>query len=915
MNITENPHIQVVAQIGSSSAGIDIISSSRDNNNNNNNNDNNSWLSSSMNLLRFGSIKKKKDIEDDSSADTSISIDSPKEDSIIIGHCKCCGSVVKYPESTKKFKCSICRCIINLIQLPDTNNYESNEALSYKSVRNKIKECQKQQHLNGETNPHKIYKPLEEYLIHCFGTFKILNNSFKLNKNESHLRHSTPNINFKEVKDTFLLILSLPTKKPFMKLLIASNELLLRPNELLSSASDLKWLLILWEIPTLPQCLYHSKKQSSSLDTPEVKSLSYEITKKIIGFISNFDYNSLKYLAGWFKNYSIDQFKHKVEFINLYITFHLTRLINQHYKATGGIHSNIKSPRIEAPRSPQYNEYSESPKLNNTTNSSNESRPSSSNSRPFLNLPITFHNGFSNWSSSRNIFYDHSEDSKIIDFKLKVGHYGNEWHLKSASRLLSVLNVSNKGKIPDYSFYNSLVDYINVKQDFEMWQNSFKLTSSNSKTTSNKLILDLAGFTAPPKRIPQFTICQFPFLLSLGAKISILEYEARRTMENKAEEAFIKALDKKQVLDVHLRIKVRRNHISNDSLRCIKEQKDDLKKSLKVEFIGEPGIDAGGLKKEWFGLLTKELFQQENGMFYYNEESKLCWFAVLPLEKNDELYFMLGAVLGLAIYNSTILGLHFPLALYKKILGKKVGIDDYLELFPDTARGLLKLYEINNDELENLDLFFETTYKNYFDEPITKELIPNGSKIKVNKSNLDNYINEWVNFYLNDSIESQFKNFQNGFHNVIGGNSLSLFSPKEIELLICGNNDTCKIDINEFKSITKYQGWSTRDLATNSTLIKWFWEWFENLNYQQQKKFLQFITGSDRIPATGIHTMNIKITKMPNYGPSIMNKSSSRLPVAHTCFNELCIYGYQTREEMWNKLDWAINESKGFGLR
>lgn len=41
----------------------------------------------------------------------------------------------------------------------------------------------------------------------------------------------------------------------------------------------------------------------------------------------------------------------------------------------------------------------------------------------------------------------------------------------------------------------------------------------------------------------------------------------------------------------------------------------DLKKSLRIEFIGEDGVDAGGLRKEWFLLLVRQLFDPQFGTF------------------------------------------------------------------------------------------------------------------------------------------------------------------------------------------------------------------------------------------------------------------------------------------------------------
>jgi E3 ubiquitin-protein ligase HECTD2 len=542
--------------------------------------------------------------------------------------------------------------------------------------------------------------------------------------------------------------------------------------------------------------------------------------------------------------------------------------------------------------------------------------------RTWIQLPISIQNGFSSWGVWRRVLSSNdatrsaSEVPKTSEIKLKSSDYGTEWHLKSAARLLSMFFVTNKSRLEIYNFYNTLVDYVHIKHDFDIWENNFK--KPNHRTEADRALYDILhnGISHidnpslyPSK--PQFTFCQYPFLLSLGAKISILEYEARKTMEKKAEEAFLKALDKRKIINVNLRFLIRRDHITIDSLNSIKKNQGDLKKALKIEFVNEPGIDVGGLKKEWFLLLTKELFNVKgNTMFLYNDESHLCWFAPMPVERNDELYYMLGVVLGLAIYNSTILELRFPLALYKKLLNKKVTLDDYTEMFPTTGKNLKSLLSYKKDDFQNLGLTFETEFHDYYGKVVSKPLIPNGGNLAVNYGNRKEYVKRWVDFYLNTIIEAQFRSFYSGFHAVIGGNALSLFAPKEIEMLICGYNES-KIEVESFKAIAKYNGWSTTTEAMQSEIVQWFWEWFEDLDYSRQKLFLTFVTGSDRIPATGVSTMSFSITRLKSLYPQKVKK----LPIAHTCFNELCLYDYQSKGEMTRKLDMSIFESEGFGLR
>lgn len=80
-----------------------------------------------------------------------------------------------------------------------------------------------------------------------------------------------------------------------------------------------------------------------------------------------------------------------------------------------------------------------------------------------------------------------------------------------------------------------------------------------------------------------------------------------------------------------------------------------------------------------------------------------------------------------------------------------------------------------------------------------------------------------------------------------------------------------------------------------------FWHVFKHeFDAEAQRSLLSFITGSDRIPATGTTSLYLKIT---NAG-----YDTTRYPVSHTCFNELCIPCYIDAETLRTKLESAMKE-------
>lgn len=66
----------------------------------------------------------------------------------------------------------------------------------------------------------------------------------------------------------------------------------------------------------------------------------------------------------------------------------------------------------------------------------------------------------------------------------------------------------------------------------------------------------------------------------------------------------------------HMRMNVRRQFLLGDSVDAVMSlSRKDLRKLWRFEFIGEMGIDAGGLAREWFELVCREIFDPDMGLW------------------------------------------------------------------------------------------------------------------------------------------------------------------------------------------------------------------------------------------------------------------------------------------------------------
>uniref|UniRef100_A0A3P8WZL0 HECT and RLD domain containing E3 ubiquitin protein ligase 3 n=1 Tax=Cynoglossus semilaevis TaxID=244447 RepID=A0A3P8WZL0_CYNSE len=465
-----------------------------------------------------------------------------------------------------------------------------------------------------------------------------------------------------------------------------------------------------------------------------------------------------------------------------------------------------------------------------------------------------------------------------------------ENYLLAALRLLEKLHKVNiKAHHVEYNcFYipdvTSLVD---IQEDYLKW------------------FLRKAETVSPTSDSPSVNLCAYPFILNAKAKTTMLQTDAELQMQMAVSGANLHNVFMLLTLEAHLArnpylvLHVRRNHLVSDTLRELTSYSDvDLKKPLKVIFDEEEAVDAGGVTKEFFLLLLKELMDPVYGMFTHYKESNLLWFSDKCFVEQDW-FHLIGIICGLAIYNSTVVDLHFPLALYKKLLNVSPMLGDFKELSPTEARSLQQLLDFEGDDVEEtFFLNFAITRENYGMTEV-KELIPGGEEISVDKDNRQDFVDAYLSYVFSDSVSEQYSAFSSGFLKVCGGDVLSLFQPSELMAMVVGNTN---YNWEEMEKNAVYKGEYT---ATHPT-VRLFWEVFHEFPLEKKKQFLLFLTGSDRIPIHGMESLRIIIQST--------TVGEHYLPVAHTCYNLLDMPRYQSKEILRHRLTQAVEQYEGFSL-
>lgn len=400
------------------------------------------------------------------------------------------------------------------------------------------------------------------------------------------------------------------------------------------------------------------------------------------------------------------------------------------------------------------------------------------------------------------------------------------------------------------------------------------------------------------KRQEKFTYVCFPWAFDAASKARLMNYECQISRKKEIHNSLDISSLLMGGLNIYLVVQVARDQLIEDALNALVNAGKELKKPLKVKFKGEPGIDEGGVQKEFFQLLVRQIFDVGYGMFDYNEESHLYWIKKDTFESPLK-YELVGIILGLAIYNGNILDIHFPLAIFKKLLDRKVTFEDFAQYSPQVAKSLKAILMYDKDDIKDvMGLTFTADYESW-GTTVWIELKEGGKDIEVTNDNKEEYVELFIDFMMNKSIERWFASFKKGFDKCCRGEILPMIEPEDLEMLICGSKI---LDFKELKKTTIYQDGFTEESVT----VQRFWEVIEEFTEDEKKKFLFFCTGCDRAPINGLGELRFFISKH--------GSNDDLLPSVHTWFNHFLLPDYSNKDILREKLLKAIHNSEGFGL-
>ncbi|KAK4476301.1 hypothetical protein MN116_001503 [Schistosoma mekongi] len=387
---------------------------------------------------------------------------------------------------------------------------------------------------------------------------------------------------------------------------------------------------------------------------------------------------------------------------------------------------------------------------------------------------------------------------------------------------------------------------------------------------------------------------------SLGSMGVPLQYE--RNFRSKVN--YFRACCTNAMLGGQTKLLISRDNLLEDSFQLVSQMSSSgLRRRLSITFLHEEGLDYGGVAREWFYRLSREILNPMFGLFEYTgTDYALQVNPASHVNPNHMTYFrFVGRFIGMALFHGRCIDGGLTLAFYKQILKRKLTLEDLGHTDHSYYQSLIYIRDNSVDECD-LDLYFVATY-DLLGALHEDELIEGGKDIKVTEENKFDYIRLMVDWRFNRGVTKQTEEIHKGIFEVLNPEWLELFDEREFELLLSGMPE---IDVDDWEKNTVYLKYTR-----SSKQIIWFWKLVRKLDNEHRARLLQFVTGTCHLPLGGFS----ELTGSGGRQLFCIERTGDEhwLPRSHTCFNRLDLPPYSSYDQLYEKLQMAIEETKGFG--
>jgi hypothetical protein len=346
-----------------------------------------------------------------------------------------------------------------------------------------------------------------------------------------------------------------------------------------------------------------------------------------------------------------------------------------------------------------------------------------------------------------------------------------------------------------------------------------------------------------------------------------------------------------------LRVVVNRKHLLRDSLEqlgSLPVQKMCLR--TNITFENEEGIDSGGITNEWYMQLSRRFFDPKLALFRLHEGCNT--YSIDPRSSQSasagylKSFRFVGRIIAKAVYDKRLLDLPLATSLLKQLMGLDPGMDDLFQLDPLLHTSLQ--WMLANDIEYVLFETFSVTALAMDGSEVVVDLMPNGRNIDVTNANKDQYVEAVVSWHLRRSVQKQLDEITQGMHEMLPAQYLSEFTVEEFRLLV---NGSPTIRVRDLRKSAVYKG----GYEVASKPVEYFWQVLSEMSQAERSEVLAFVTGCPKMPLDDFSLVVVK-----------SELGCDALPTSHTCFNQLVLPEYETREQLREKLMLAVENGQGF---
>ncbi|CAK0872570.1 unnamed protein product [Prorocentrum cordatum] len=284
-------------------------------------------------------------------------------------------------------------------------------------------------------------------------------------------------------------------------------------------------------------------------------------------------------------------------------------------------------------------------------------------------------------------------------------------------------------------------------------------------------------------------------------------------------------------------------------------------------------------------------------LFSCDGQQRTYWFDVDSAGKEDA-FRACGILLGQAVLNNVLVPNIFPRCLFEKLLqelnspcARPLWLEDVASVDKDIARTLRHVLDYKDDDIGTVYGEMGWQRAGCPDEPLSQ-------------SNKMDFVRTYVDWFFHGRVAAQFGPLNHGFQEILGSSSLlrRMVDAVQLERIICGG--VVPVDVEAIRRRATYEGWTEEEEAE---YLPFFWDVLGTFTEAEKVDFIVFVTASDRVPLRGWQDLPLIVQKN--------GVGDAQLPSAFTCFSQLLLPRYSSRERLRSRLLTAVANSEGFGLR